>query len=148
MNELNEVEKKEIEIKQHRLKTLLNIDKLIDSAAADVNTADIIDYSNSEKNNLVLDIVNSLCIDDFDEIYVETNGRSVKCSIENLITNTIKYNSCYKVFFIVYNEFVFAVATYDINDLLNYGIIHNYLKMMNVICLAYDEIDLESCKKM
>ena len=145
MKELNDVEKKEIEIKQHRLKTLLSINKLVDSADADtVDKDDITNYANNEKNSLVLDIINSLHITDFDELYSEVDGSNVICSIED----TIKHfsNSENLVERSIYDEFVSVLASYDISDLLGYEFIHQYLKIIDVITSCYDEIDLGSCK--
>ena len=146
MKELNDVEKKEIEIKQKRLQTLLSIDKLVDSADADsVDTDDILNYSYVEKNSLVLDILNSLYITDFDEIY-EDGGDTVYLGIENTLKHFNKAKRRNIVETTIYNEFVSALANYDVSDLLGYEIIQNYLKIISDITLYYDDIDLSCCK--
>ena len=148
MNEinLNEIEKKELNIKQNRLKALIDIELLVDSAAADsnVNIDRIVDFSINEKNELFLDIINSLNIDDFDEVFVDGDS-VVNCTIENTLDHVINSDDN-KILSAIYDEFVFVLANYDITDLIELGIIQNYLKLINNSVLCYDEIHLVDCK--
>lgn len=145
---LNEIEKKEFEIKQNRLKALIDIESLADSitADADVDKNRISNYAVNEKNELFLDIINSLNIDDFDSIFTDTDGSLVNCTIENSLEYIINHGNN-KILLNIYDELVSVLANYDITELVNVGIIHNYLKMINTVSSCYDEIYLDGIKK-
>lgn len=146
--ELNKIQKEDIQIKQHKLKTILDIEKLVSSAEDDssVNKFEIKNYATDEKNSIVLDIISSLNIDEFDEYFTDTDGSQVRCSIESDIKYFTKNNTIVTDY--IYSEFVSAIANYDIEDLVLYEVLGNYLKMIKEVNSCYDSMCLVDCKKI
>lgn len=147
MTELNNVKKEEILIKQKRLRTIFNIERIVDVNSADVDTTDINDFTNSEKNKLILDILNILHITELDESYEEFDGSTATVIIENTV-NFLGKHKTNKIISSVYDELISVISNYDISDLMDQGIILNYLKVLNSLSLFYDEIYLDNCKRI
>ena len=153
MKDLNDVQKKEIRIKQDRLRALINIDSLLlDSPNGKANKDIIRDYTSHEKNSLLIDILNSLNIKEYDTSFYEENGGSgykVDCTVEASINHINEYYRLdTPVINTLYNELVLAIANYDIEDLVDYEIISGYLKMISLSILCYEDIEFESCTKI
>lgn len=151
MKELNKVEKSEIRIKQDRLRALLNIDSLLEVAPSEeVDIGSIVDFTSHEKNSLVLDIINSLDIQDYDTSFYEENGGKgfkVDCTVEDSLNHLERYND-FPIMEALYNELVVILANYDIEDVVGYEIVSKYLKMISVTQMCYDDLALEDCKKI
>ena len=156
MKELNDVQLNEIRIKQDRLRALLNIDSLLEvsspASSSDVDLKIIDDFSSNEKRKLVLDIINSLNITEYDTTYLEENGGNTyftTCTIEESIDHLkaphIKVNP---PIVSLYNEMVNILANYDVKDLIINEVISKYLKMINVTTFCYDDLCLDECKKI
>lgn len=157
MTELNTEVKKEIRIKQDRLKALLDIESLVDVVSddkvSDVKKKSILDYSGNEKNRLVIDIVNMCNIDDLDKYYSEDNSKfSTRVTIEDSISFDLnRFNddsTSFKVINMIINDFMYTLANYDIGDLMNYEVLVYYLKLIDSVTDNYDMInDVESTMK-
>lgn len=156
MKELNDVQLNEIRIKQDRLRALLNIDSLLEVSSPDsspeVDLKIIDDFSSNEKRKLVLDIINSMNITEYDTTYMEENGGksyfhtcTIEESIDHLKTPHIKVNP---PIVSLYEELVYALANYDVKDLIVNEVISKYLKMIDVTTFCYDDLCLDECKKI
>lgn len=153
-NSSNEVKCNEIRIKQDRLRALLSIESLFDVVPSEkvdsVDKKSILEFSNGEKTSLVLDIVNSLNITEFDTSFYEANGGNgyhVDCTVEESIDFLVNHNDS-PIIQALYDEFVFVVANYDMEDLMDYEIPSKYLKMISVTQMCYEDLGLESCEKI
>ena len=145
---IDSVKKEEILIKQNRLKVLLDIIKLLSAAdSEDVDKSNIINYTLDEENNLVLDIMNLININELDSIHFSEEGELYKETIEDSIRYLFEKNDN-PVKQQLLSEFIYAVANYDIEDLISYEIIQKYLKMIDVIVVSYDDLDLNDCKRI
>ena len=152
MKELSTTEKSEIRIKQDRLRALLNIDSLLGVAPSEdcVDRESIVDFTSHEKNSLVLDIINSLDIQDYDTSFYEENGGKgfkVDCTVEDSLNHLERYND-FPIMEALYNELVVILANYDIEDVVGYEIVSKYLKMISVTQMCYEDLALEDCKKI
>lgn len=152
MKELNKTEKSEIRIKQDRLRALLNIDSLLKVSPSEdgVDRDCIVDFTSHEKNSLVLDIINSLNIQDYDTSFYEENGGKgyrVDCTVEESLNHLKRYND-FPIMKALYDELVVILANYDIKDVMGYEIVSKYLKMISVTQMCYSDLALEDCKKI
>lgn len=136
MIEINDVKKEEIEILQSKLRVLLDVDKLnVDGKR------EIVEYTTHEKSRLITSLINVLDIKEFDKTYWE-EGFESKCTIED----TLKYvgeSPFYAekdVLNSIYDEFVFVVANGNIDALLSFDVITNYLGMIAVISSYYADM--------
>ena len=149
MTELNDVKKEEIRIKQNKLKTLIDIEKLtaVSTDSADsVNKDNILNYTKTEKHEIVLDILNDINITELDSFFIDTDTSLVNLTIESDIDYLHRKSE--SVPEALYSEFISVLANYDIENLLDFGILNKYLTMLKALSSSYDDICLSDCKKI
>lgn len=150
MKAFNVEVKKEIRIKQDRLKTLIDIESLCDSIPgsefSDDKRNSILEYSSNEKSKLVIDIINMCNIHELDDCYSEEGTFATRYTIESAVsfcldfTDLNRYTSD-KVMKIILDEFMFILANYDIEDIVNLDVLVNYLKLIKDVSSDFDEIN-------
>ncbi len=134
--ELNHELKKEIKLKQSKLRVLLEVDALnVDKKE------DIVNYTLHEKSKLVTDIINMLDITELDQTFFD-EGFQVNCTIESLLKHIgeVPNYRNQRVTVSIYEEFVFKLAYGDIDELLGFDVFNSYLKMLSVVSSCYDDI--------
>ncbi len=158
MTNFNTEIKKEIRIKQDRLKTLIDIESLCDTVSdtefSDDKRNSILEYSSNEKNKLVIDIINMCNIHELDDWYSEEGTFATRYTVESTVsfclnfTDLNRYTSD-KVMKIILDDFMFILANYDIDDIVNLDVLVNYLKLIKDVSSDFDEINdiTESLKK-
>ena len=158
MTNFNDEIKKEIRIKQDRLKTLIDIESLCDTISdnefSDDKRNSILEYSSNEKNKLVIDIINMCNIHELDDWYSEEGTFATRYTVESTVsfclncTDLNRYTSD-KVMKIILDDFMFILANYDIEDIVNLDVLVNYLKLIKDVSSDFDEINdiTESLKK-
>lgn len=150
MKNFNVEVKKEIRIKQDRLKTLIDIESLCDTISdnefSDDKRNSILEYSSNEKNKLVIDIINMCNIHELDDWYSEDGTFATRYTIESDVsyclnfTDLNRYTSD-KVMKIILDDFMFILANYDIEDIVNLDVLVNYLKLIKDVSSDFDEIN-------
>lgn len=150
MKEFNDEKKKEIRIKQDRLKTLIDIESLCDSIPGNEFSDDkrnsILEYSSNEKNKLVIDIINMCNIHELDDWYTEERTFATRLTVESTVSSCLNFTDLNrytsdKVLKIILDDFMFILANYDIEEIVNLDVLVNYLKLIKDVSSDFDEIN-------
>ena len=151
----NDEKRKEVRIKQDRLKAVINIESMCDIVSddiSDVKMNSISDYVFHEKNKLVIDIISMCGINGLDDYYEDGRITIERDINDNLTCKCLRsdYNSFDNTYDMIYNEFVSVLADYDIEDLLTFEVMEYFLKLLKDVGSSLDMISdgLSSLKKI
>lgn len=151
----NDEKRKEVRIKQDRLKAVINIESMCDIVSDDISDVKMNSISNyvfHEKNKLVIDIISMCGINGLDDYYEDGTITIERHITDNLKCNCLRsdYPSFDNTYDMIYNEFVSVLADYDIEELLTFEVMEYFLKLLKDVGSSLDMIadGLSSFKKI